>query len=810
MKNSAASKMIIFLLLSTVLVQPVFSQMNRPAAEYYPNPYTLMKETSIEFDEGIMWYVLSNRINAPICKYPGMEPFSNADYLELFSVQERKTNYLKVKSMKRENVEGWMDMKHLILLQRCIKDPDTKVYHKIFIKANINIKGRNMLESGLNSLRFRNGPGEGGNEYNFLTSSDEIVREGGLFFYLYGVHFNDETINYQDTDQLKNADYFLIGDRPSFSIMGNKFENAVIRGWIPRQAAVLWDTRQALEVVPDRPLEAHKFMNRPLMNRYFAIKEEPSRKKYLAENADEIIIDKGERPPEYGQELRNIILGIENKQFNVTSEYIGYIGQKQSNMASHQSFLADLHVGASNIEIFFLIGATESMNPCMVAVSRVAKKIMTRIEGSGITITFNGAVYRDVSEGIHRYEAWDPIQTSNLLAWFNSINAYTNKGDPDYEGSLLFGTTQTIKGWKTQFKHPLSVRVLVILGDTGDNGKGPSLDETVSQLKEGMILPLAIHFKHQWINAQNNVQIEMGMKAMSKFPDHIKSIYSRIYGLPKLIELKSVEVNSIESELEKYISAAVNSVSEFIKQMPRIRLGQTSIKDQLCEMAYKSRLNDLQGCKSCNTQEEFLQYLQNNPPEKGMATGNSNVSFFLAYLKNLERENPELKNFVMIYPEAGFCDAYIALKEGNKRITRPVLLLSLYELQNIRYAIEDITLYRYCEDSKKHQLLVKAMATILGEVLQVNPDQVTREDLQRWFKLSVAPETNFLGVQDILAKMCSNRDKWTIFLKRLETAKKFIENLESSQPEKRLYRDLQKTPYFWVYPEEIFPPFNED
>jgi hypothetical protein len=811
MKNRFVLIVIVFFLWNAVSYNAVLAQMSRPDHQSYPNPYRLMTEASIEFSEGIDWYVLSNRKNAPIYQSIGGSAVNRAGYLELFTVEERKGKYLKVKSMGRENVVGWMDMRHLILLQQGIKAPDTMVFHKIFIKVRVDDPGP--IEPDLNSLRFRNGPGEGGKEYDFLTSPEETVRQGGLFFYLYGVHFNDQQINYQDTYQFKNADYFLIGNTPTFNIHGDSASEGVVSGWIPRRSAVLWDTRQALEVVPNRQLPAHKFLTRPLLNNYYIETNDESRKTILKTNIGKIIVDNGEAPPASGQELRNIVLGIEQKAGNVTSEYIGYTGSRQNSIGNQQPFLADLHEGASHIEVFFLIDATHSMKPCINAAAHVAKEIMNKIDSKYLKITFYGAVYRDKSEGLNRYEEWDPGQTPDISEWFDRISAYTASKDPDYEESLFYGIKQALNSWKRHFKHRLSVRVMVILGDTGDNGQGPGLEEIVSKMKENMILPLAIHFKHSWTKPGDSDLVRREETAMDKFTSHIKKIYSRIYDLPDSIEIRSVEASSIENELEKYITAAVNTASEFIKKMPQIRLGQKSIKDQVCEMAYSSKTNYLPGCKACQNMEEFMNYLETNVTGQNIASGKANVSFFLAYIKHLERENPELFKFVTSSPETGFSKAYVALKDGDIRITRPVLLISLYELQDIKYAIEEIlTRYRYCEDKKTHQLLVKAMSTILGEVLQVNPDQVSREELKRWFKLSVAPETNFLGIHDILARICStdNIANWKEFLKRLERAKKFIRDLETLKPKTRMYLDLQTTPYFWVYPEEIFPPLKDN
>ena len=415
MKNCSIILANIFLIL---LCGPaLLYAINRPDPDIYLNPYSLMvtDEEQMFYLSGQSWYVMCNRADAPIFDQPIGEQIDKAEYLERFKVTARKDSYVHVQYKTKKGNDwiwrdkGWMDMRHLILTQRAIKDPQTKVYHKAF--QMIRIEDRDHTEEGLNSLRLRNGPGEGvepgqskaEGQYTFLTQAENISRVGSLFYYVYGVAFNDnDEKKYQDIEKFKNADYFLIGEITSMdSADMKKGKKGSIKGWIPKSGAILWDTRQALEKLSDRPSEdwdAHKFSNRPLLGRYFFLKDNAEAEQiFLAENAEDIVRDLGEGPPESGQTLRDLVLDVGHQQENkngIVSEFIGYSGysakrnlvstsdesHEEQRQQQLQQVLRDMQQGAQYLEVFFLVDATSSMGPSLNAAAQVTKKMLSQIK----------------------------------------------------------------------------------------------------------------------------------------------------------------------------------------------------------------------------------------------------------------------------------------------------------------------------------------------------------------------------------------------------------------------------------------------
>ena len=170
----------------------------------------------------------------------------------------------------------------------------------------------------------------------------------------------------------------------------------------------------------------------------------------------------------------------------------------------------------------------------------------------------------------------------------------------------------------------------------------------------------------------------------------------------------------------------------------------------------------------------------------------------------------ELATVVMENPRIGFVEGFIAVREQGDPITRPVLLLGINEIKKIQYALEDIANFnRDCSTDENATLLKEAMATILGDVLQINARQVTAEQAKKWFGLLSDSKRTALGTKELVKTLCSDRALWNSFLDRLDVALTNIQEIISQDDpnhKKRLYQDLNNYPYFWVYPEELLPP----
>ena len=834
---------------------PVPKALSRPDSDRYTNPYELLysNEAEIQREENVTWTVFSNQADAPIFRAPepNAEHIGQAGYLDKFTVCGQQGQFLQVTPEELapgnpcKNVRGWINMRHLILTQRAIMDPETRVRHKVFFKVRID---SNQMEEGLNALRFRNGPGMGsdsGGGYQFLNTKDAVPTMGALFHYVYGVAFKDERADfYQNIKKFQNADYFLIGKGSSFST--NKGEQ-VIEGWLPRSAAILWDTRQALEKIPNRPQEnwdAHKFGDYGLFLDYFALPEN-ERPSFFTTHPDAVIVqDKGEGAPTRGQDLRDLILQtrLQTVEKNVVSEYIGFSGSRSDveQQQEYNQFLATLQHDAKFIDLFFLVDATESMEPCLRAASDFMREMSRKINDPKLRITFRGAMYRDEAydspKGNYSYQQCSINTPQGLSDCFcpkndgqcggQASSDLRDKKPDDYREDVFNAMKTAINSWN--FSNDHSIRVLVILGDAGDHERSssPGREEIIMLLREKNILPYAVQFMRDYDDYDAKEK-----EAMDKFIADFRAITASLYGNFNLPNVFSLSKDELAGNITQNISSVFDSFRTLVKDLSETRIGSLSFTDMLCNEMNESE-QDRQTCKkecAANPQECLKRMVEN-----ALTLGKK---LRAEWIRKSVQDNPQLLNLFTAKPEMAFSTGYIALKKFDIPLTRPVLLLGEFELNDIKRTIRDIrSNYADCSSGKNYQLMVEAMSTILGELAQTNPNEVTNEQLARWLDTSlIDPNRTFLGIGEIVQKMCAseNRATWNSFLQRLETSEEYINSLinivapslkqcdrldknEAGTAEaikkrpslklcSRIYRDVTDTPYYWVYPEDIFP-----
>jgi len=823
----------------------------KDAKTRYLNPYLLMKSgpnIPTRKAKGL-WNVLSNKKDAPIYTNNGQafkKSNKTAAYLRVLTVEGISGEYVRVKPYKmlrgeKWSKDSWMHMADLILLTSSIGDPGTRVKLKVFLRVRVGEEG----EENLERLRFRNGPGPGsGSPYDYTFHADETPRVGTLFLYLYGVSFTDKaTENYFEIDNFYDAKYFLVGPRLGIQYHKDKIDQngclskEYIYGWVPRSGAVLWDTRQALEVDQKRslPFSAHLFDNEDDLKIYFRLsKNIEEQKKYLKDNSNYIVIDRGRKPPKKGAQLRNLVLQEPLYFEKVQYAEVGYSGSDDvkgapviRELVEGGYSLQEIQEGSKFMEIFFLIDATKSMGPCINSAAFVAESIMNRLASAGWDdkrITFRAAVYRDVVDGHRgRFEPC-PYQSHYKVAkWLNEIEAKTKTSkslgqrDKYYEESLYFGIDQALLFWnRNSFKHPLSNRIMVIIGDTGDDGSGPDQKNIIDKLTDNLVLPLAIPFVHHPQSATNS-RAKQETKAMEKFATDMQGIYNSMYLNSRLNTIKPVVIQSrtldqasaeiMKSALQKAISTMARSITNDIEEFVKIRFGMNSYKTSFCNRAYPIDSRENAVCRNCQDLNCIADVLISHLPKaaKKNHTLLEELGFSLARMRLLLKQCPECIDFVNKKPEMGFAEGYIAVKQGEQPITRPVLLLSHKELKDISERITYL-LNSDCDLEDNMEYIIRSLATILGEVLQVSPENIPESVLKRWFAIPVDAERTYL-IEDLAYSLCENSELFTKWIKSLQEVPVNIAAIFRNRSE-RSYIDVNNVPYFWVYPEEIFPAIN--
>lgn len=786
------------------------------------NPYKIIEKPKLNYKnpESSPWIVFANKKDAPMFRKRGrafIKTKDTANYLEKFWVEKREGEYIQV-SNKRIR-KRWMKMKDLILSSRAIKDNSTHVYFRVFPSFRID---ESVKKIKLDDLRFRDGPGEPGkdNSYHYLISREEIPKNAAHFLYVYSVHFEkDDNDKYLHTQNFDKADYYLVGTSDKFSLLEDNIKNT-IKGWIPRKGVVLNFSRQFLEINPDRKYKyGHIFVYESNLREFFDKKDEKDKKEYIEylqkqEEGQKVIADEADdeadekdknkriSPPQNGQSMRWFILDQKPRSYNnIKYLHIGYsLGEGEGGLSKLQDW-------AKKIRIFFLIDATTSMRPCIEAV----RNIVTKFEKKGSkNIQFFSAIFRDDVDGVHRFEIWD--RKGSLSSWLKKIRATDYARDSTFEESLFYGIEKAVEQWKNllDFNTP-SVKIMFILGDTGndDTEEDSSLNQAIQALKENIIFPHAIHFKHP-VQHTETPEGEAEERAMRKFETDMKEIIHGVYGelQDENICYSKVDISEITSELENQINNTITTMQTFVDEIKKVRLGQETLTKGLCELLI-SNAEDRKQCNECKDQEDPLKCISEFCSKKGY-TKNLFIPFYLKHL--IEKENPLLYEFLKREPQTGICEGWVAIEVNGEKICRPVLFLNQYEIDDIKYKILNFKRYLdVASEEKCQQYVVDVLKTILGYILI--PIHPTEEELNGWLEVLIGFQLKKTEMNDpiekIADKICGTMERKKGFAKRLDSIYQFIDTklMENTSDVKfkkeRMYKDLENMVWWWVYPDQI-------
>ncbi len=822
-----------------------------PDPRDWPNPYAMLKEKQIKGNPDWKWEVFAAYQGAPIERGNSAKTKGNmgnvditdevkpAGYLERFVVLDRLSTKLQVRSMVNQRV-GWMDMRDLLLFARPLHNPRDIVL-KAFLRVNLgrrSIKFMQGEETGKDLLRFRDGPGipGRGNKYKYLISKDEVNRVSSLFLYIYAVHFSDdrevsiakmeENINnYVELyNNLDKVDYVLLGTSLSFNAE-DLSSGQRIRGWLPAAAVQFWETRQAVEQIPGTP--AHQFKNRSDLLRYFALTSPQLREKELQQLEKEAKVQRamGMAAQLRGQDMRFLVLDRSTQQIDTVLAGVSDIDKQDSGEHSHlvktdvnrdqksmyRQSLADFQQASKFLDLFFLVDGTTSMEGPVKSAAEVIEKLTEQIGSlSDVKVSIRAAVFRDQKDTTNPvFEDWDSRQgsPSDWLRNLLKTNRIRSGSDLDFNEALFSGIRSAIRSWKPHFQHTRSLRVMFVLGDAGDNSENieAAKEMTRSIITGEDIALFPIHFNHP---LKDDSYKQLG--ALSKLgaiceEKQWRTLISEMYSS---FDESQEAVNRYANSFERI------SMCGFIEQMAELAKWDTKKVNSLTGNNIRSVLSEstseyLKGAiEWIKTLQRLRQGTLNLPEAQEIMRrhGDIAMSIFRHRIRQMKQQIPELAEMLEKRPELAYSELYIAEEDGNSKLLRPVLLISQRELGKIVTSMRGyIQQHRQCGPDTLKMVVAESLTTLLGELLQLHPDLVTDADIGKWHILAVDDPDSYLGAPKVIEEYCRDNQKWVRFLSRLQQAVQSLDPMLGDQPHPRRFTDISGDPYFWLYPEELFP-----
>ena len=798
--------------------------MATPKPEEHPNPYVLLdRERVVEGNGQYPWEALVNKAGAKFSS--GGRTFELAYLRRVGSIDAgRGLCNVVVLEGPRQGAIGRIDMLDLILFDHAIKS-DAGLLQKVFVKVRVFEAKEN--PEGVDALRFRNhpsNPSEGGRA-SYLTSRESVDQVSAYWYYLYGIHFSEsDREQYLNLDGYRHAEYFLLGED---SVLSTDPDDPKIMGWLHHSAVVLWSTRQAPEPSNkegSRERGAHVFKRQGDLLAHYMIRDDGHRASSIAGLVRQ---GRAERDQSGGrslpsQWLRPLILDKFTEDV-VPHARVGfsqlYGDTTVLDVATTQGPLSRTRKLKRRTELFFLVDATTSMKDSLVAAAEVVRKISRDFAGrleseTGVGLTVKAAVYRDASEGLRWYEEWVGGSTEELADWLANMNAISANRD-DYPEALYDGIAQALNGWRT---HEGSNRYMFILGDAGDNGRGEHSSRTVLEaLSDAAVKPVPIHVDHPMRGSRSGdrAKCDNGAKpaeqqehAMCAFQEEMAALKRQFYG-GELAIVPTVDVKRVQGELEGSVTRAVQAAVVFVEVIDRLRRGRMSEAEQQF-VACVAREGRVLPC-------EWLAKKSGAEPERLLTLDPETAGFVASELKLLFKSSAGWEEIFTRKQQIGFWEGFMAIDDVTRgaSVSEPVLLLSRSELIKIRSDIDQITSNsKRCGNAKSERWIASSLVTILGDLLQLNPQELSVDEVESLF--GVVVETSItIDAKRLLKKMCGRgqkaRNQWREFIEKFGESRKTVDRLvgrSKGSCKGRIYYTGSDEDYFWVYPDELFPRYD--
>ena len=365
--------------------------------------------------------------------------------------------------------------------------------------------------------------------------------------------------------------------------------------------------------------------------------------------------------------------------------------------------------------------------------------------------------------------------------------------------------------WKPHFQHPDSLRVMFVLGDAGDNSEDldSAREETRTQLQQKEIALFPIHFNHPLKDDDYKQLGQLSKLGAICNEEQWQTQIAEMYG-PTAVAgaaagkyARSYERISMCGFIEQMAELAKrdgNTLTTQVRSLTNNNLG-TVLAESTGE--YLTGATEMVG-----TLRKLRQGRLNLPEAEAEMRrhGDIALSIFQHRIRQMRKQMPELSGMLAQRPELAYSELYIAEEDGDRKLLRPVLLISQRELGKIITNMTNLNQYdRTCSQATHKRLVAESLTALLGELLHLHLDLITDADIDKWSSLSVDEQKSYMGKHKLIEEYCRNNDKWMHFLSRMEEAVRSLNPLLGDQQHPRRFTDISGVIYYWLYPEELFP-----
>lgn len=427
-----------------------------------------------------LWIVFSDRSNNNLYTKPIKGARKKSDdklsFMERLVVKEVKGNWLHVYSLiyqkngiiENNKERGWVSSSNLILSQYSVLNEKSAPKKALILLSISELKPSALNQKQVKERRFYNAP-----EAISLNKTTRAAKKFTIYFI---IKETPDMLLLSQIDKIEGSQTILTSRVP---------------GWMPRINITPWDHRVCLEpsygqdvldeyngndtilVFNDQKKYIDKFLADPNFD-ITGAKENIIKKISLTEARQDPIIMRMPILDNYG----------DNSEIKRVAS-IASIGGKNDdiNEVAIKKKIQTLKEASENIDILFVVDATESMKNYYKAVANSIQNIIKNNDftGSGAQLRFGLAIYRDYADGDDAFNI-QPLTTdfNKVIAMATTVSCMSK--DNDIPEAQYYGLVQGVQQAGFIKGHS---NVVVLVGDAGNHQpdpKGYTVEKVVNVL----------------------------------------------------------------------------------------------------------------------------------------------------------------------------------------------------------------------------------------------------------------------------------------------------------------------------------------
>ena len=447
-------------------------------------------------------------------------------YMDYYYVIEENGEFAHI--YKDENVQGrslskdaidfgWIHKRELLLWNKCLVTSEYNINKKALIVNTVEtIKGQDIND--LNYVKFRNAPSKNA---GFTGNKSQMFE----YYYVYKTDVDSE-----------GNEWYLLSTADFIASINDREE---ILGWTNKNRLIDWDSRIAVE--PNWEKEAQK-ERRSKQQLVFWADKESCLKYFSSENSISDTMKIWDRDnlkkrangslPRFPLLQNPEIIQYENKEVNILKAgIIGDVKNREETVFSAENFskvidkITKKLIKKKNVNVFFVIDATKSMQPYFGSVKNAITKFMSKIEEKNSNNKFKFAVgiYRDISEGEEKaFKVKEFGNTKDVLNFLSNVKA-RDIHNYTFTESMFDGIINSL------YDSPVDAdgtNFLIVIGDAGNHTK----NEVSNREKMEIIADLLNEYEYNFLSFQvHNNGNKQELEASAEFVNQFKEI-GKLFG----------------------------------------------------------------------------------------------------------------------------------------------------------------------------------------------------------------------------------------------------------------------------------------